>query len=400
MYSRKLPFALVALALGACSVDASDPAAAETKQAARDRLQNAASDSSGTSAGSTAPTTGNARPTAPADVCLLQKWYDDGECDVWCPKGDPGDCDPSGSDVICAAFFSPADGYCNRNDPCGPVQDEDCQKGGSTPPSCPPTPHPLPSDGKCDPRSYDEFKTDPDCAVLGCPALFSPADGKCEPKRPCDYVIDEDCAKSGGNSGSPTPCTDGREPDGCGSPGNPGGVACDDILYGANGRCEAPPGCERNDPQDCPVACDAILYGANGRCEAAPGCEASDPQDCPVACIDIAYATNGKCEAAPGCEANDPEDCGKPVACLAILYPTNGKCEAAPGCEGSDPEDCVKPVACRAILYPTNGKCEAGPGCEASDPVDCGGVICPAILYGENGKCEAGPGCERSDPDC
>jgi hypothetical protein len=374
MQSRKLSLALLALALGACSVDASDPDTAETKQAARDRLQNAASDSDAPSAaGSTdasaRTTPGISRPTQPADVCLLHKWYGDGECDVWCPRGDPADCaPPTGGGVICAEFFSPADGYCDPRDPCGPVQDEDCQKGGGTQPCDPmPTPRPEPGDGKCEPTSCEELKVDVDCRELACPAIFSSADGKCEPRSACDFVIDEDCAKPCASSGGgSTPCDGGREPDGCVQPTNP-------------------------------IICPAIRYEDNGKCEAPPACRSNDPIDCAVACIDIAYPTNGKCEAAPGCEANDPRDCA--VACDAIRYPDNGKCEAPPGCEANDPGDCG-PVACRAILYPDNGVCEASPGCESSDPKDCTGVICLAILYAENGKCEAAPGCEASDPDC
>jgi hypothetical protein len=347
MQSRKLSFVLLALGLGACTVDASTPdEVAETKQAARDRMQNAASGGD-TSAGSgvtdpAAPSAGGTRPAAPPDVCLLRKWYDDGECDVWCPRGDPGDCAPSGGGgVACAEFWSPADGYCNPNDPCGPVQDEDCQKpgGGGSQPCVPPHPTPRPpdGDGKCDPKTYEEFKADPDCGGLLCPAIFSPADGKCDPKTPCDFVIDGDCAK-GGNVGGPVPCDDGREPSGAtcggGSPGNP--VVCPAILYADNGKCEAAPGCEASDPNDCAVVCDAIAYPANGKCEAPPGCEANDPRDCAVVCDLIGYAANGKCEAPPGCEANDPEDC--PVLCPAIAYRENGKCEPPPGCERLDPD--------------------------------------------------------------
>lgn len=343
MNSSKLSFALLALGLGACTVDATDPGASETKQAARDRMQNAAAGDTPTTTPA-APSGGGSRPAVPPDVCLLRKWYDDGECDSWCPRGDPGDCTPSaGGGVACAEFFSLADGYCNPNDPCGPVQDEDCQNGsgggsqGCVPPH--PTPRPPDGDGECDPKSYEEFKADPDCAEILCPALFSPADGKCDPKGPCDFVIDEDCAK-GGNVGGPTPCDDGREPAtgscGGGSPGNPGGVICLAIRYADNGKCEAPPGCEANDPNDCVIACEDILYPTNGKCEARPGCETSDPRDCAVACDAIAYPANGKCEAPPGCEANDPEDCA--VLCPAIAYGENGKCEPPRGCERLDPD--------------------------------------------------------------
>lgn len=364
MQPRKLPLALLALALGACSVDASDPDTAETKQAARDRMQRAAHDSAGATAARADPNSSSGSSTAPqpSDVCRVHKWYDDGECDAWCPDGDPGDCAPStGGDVACATFWSPADGYCDPTDPCGPVQDEDCQKGGAVEP-CAPTPQPEPGDGTCEPASCRDLRVDPDCRELACPAIFSPADGKCEPKSACDFVIDEDCAKPCAGGGS-TPC-DGA-PD-CGQPTHP--IICPAIRYADNGKCEAPPACRQNDPVDCAVACDLILYEDNGKCEAAPGCEASDPNDCPVACIDIRYPDNGKCEAAPGCESSDPKDCGG-TACLAILYPDNGVCEAAPGCESSDPKDCGGTV-CLAILYPENGKCEAAPGCEASDP-DC-----------------------------
>jgi hypothetical protein len=373
MQSRKLSLALLALALGACSVDLPDQGTSETKQAARDRMQRAAQDGDVASAGRTdpAPPTSAARPRpTPPDVCLARNWYDDGECDAWCPRGDPGDCAPSGGGVICAEFFSPADGYCDPRDPCGPIQDEDCQKGDGCDPVGDPTgePRPVPGDGKCEPKSCEELRTDADCRELACPAIFSPADGKCEPRGACDFVIDEDCAKPCSSSGGgTTPCDPGSEPDACGRPTNP--IICPAIRYEDNGKCEAPPACKQNDPIDCAVACDAIRY-----------------------------PTNGKCEAPPGCEANDPGDC-RVTACRAILYPDNGVCEAAPGCETSDPKDCGG-VACIDIAYPTNGKCEAAPGCEANDPRDCGGVICLTILYPENGKCEAAPGCESSDPDC
>jgi hypothetical protein len=203
-------------------------------------------------------------------VCRTRGWYGDGECDAWCPAGDAKDCAPNGSGVACAEFFSPADGVCDRKDPCAPLQDEDCMKsdpgagGGSDgcAPDRPVEPTPAKGDGKCEPESAAELKDDPDCASLICPAIFSPADGVCNAKSACDYVIDEDCARTGGT--------------------DPGGVVCDAIAYPSNGKCEAPPGCEANDPQDCMaggVICITIAYAKNGKCEAAPGCEGSDP-DC------------------------------------------------------------------------------------------------------------------------
>lgn len=330
MQPRTLALTLVTFALGACSSSGGEDDIADAKLAARVQLEGAMRDDQANVASDTpvtiaAPTTGSTRPAV--DICKQRAWYGDGECDAWCPQGDPKDCAPSAGGVACAAFFSPADGFCNAKDPCGLLQDEDCMKqtDPSGPGCAPDQPTPVPGDGKCEPKSLAEFKADPDCANVVCPAIFSPADGVCKAQSACDFVIDEDCARSqgGGNSGS-------------------GGIACDAIAYPANGKCEAPPGCEANDPKDChpPVACIDIAYAANGKCEAAPGCEANDPKDChaPVACIDIAYATNGKCEAAPGCEASDPKDCKEPVACILILYSQNGKCEAAPGCEGSDPD--------------------------------------------------------------
>jgi hypothetical protein len=295
MQSRTLALTFIC-ALGACSSSpAADGDVADAKLAARATLESAmrdnqAGDAISAQPGSIPPSAGT-RPAA--DVCKESAWYGDGECDAWCPDGDAKDCAPSSGGVACAAIFSPADGFCNRKDPCGPLQDEDCAK--EVPPSdpgcAPDQPVPQPGDGKCEPKSLAELKADPDCATLVCPAIFSPADGVCNAKSACDYVIDEDCANPDGNGSS--------------------GVACIDIAYATNGKCEAAAGCEANDPVDCKheVVCDARLY-----------------------------ATNGRCEAPPGCEANDPKDCQEPVACITILYPKNGKCEAAKGCESSDPD--------------------------------------------------------------
>jgi len=314
MHSRILAFTLLSCALGACSASGGNGDVSDDKLAARLELERGMRDDSA-SGEAVAPaaaadrpvSSGATTPSAGADVCRTRRWYGDGECDAWCPTGDEKDCAPNGGGIACAEFFSPADGFCNFNDPCGPVQDEDCMKrvdpgtGSCVPPDQPvPVPTPSPRDGKCAPTSAEELKADPDCASLICPAIFSPADGVCNAKSPCDYVIDEDCARgSGGNSG--------------------GGIACIDIAYATNGKCEAAPGCEANDPVDCKsgggtsgspgVICDARLYPTNGRCEAPAGCEGNDPVDCkqPVICITIAYPKNGKCEAARGCEASDPD---------------------------------------------------------------------------------------------
>lgn len=215
MQSRTLALILLSAALGACS-DSADGTGADgdAKALARAQVEDAMRDQA-VSSGATAPA---ALPTAAGnsgsarDVCQDHKWYGDGECDAWCPQGDAKDCAPSTGGVACAEFFSPADGFCNRNDPCAPLQDEDCQKN-----------------------------TDP-------------GEPGCTPPHPTPHAPD-------GNVSSP--------------------VVCDAIAYPANGKCEAPPGCEANDPKDCKaqVACILILYPQNGKCEAAPGCEASDP-DC------------------------------------------------------------------------------------------------------------------------
>jgi hypothetical protein len=310
MISRKLCLGLGLLAVGACATDGDGASTADEKLAARARMQPATADSKlggnvaapavdlpTTTPGSTPPSA----PTRPAvDDCASHNWYGDGECDAWCPKGDPKDCAPATGGVVCAAFFSPADGYCNRADPCGPAQDEDCQKAPDDPSCDPGIPRPQPGDGKCEPKTFAEFKADPDCAVIACPAIFSPADGKCAPRGACDFVIDEDCqtASGGGTTGSPG--TGATTP-----------IACIEIQYPTNGKCEAAKGCEYTDA-DCAnsgsgVACDAIAYPINGKCEAPKGCEANDPDCGGVICITIAYAKNGKCEAAKGCEASDPD---------------------------------------------------------------------------------------------
>ncbi len=289
-----------------------------------------------------------------ADPCALNKWYGDGECDSWCPTFDRGDCSVTpGEPMACAEFWSPKDGKCDWTDPCGPVQDEDC--GGVVCTAI----WKLP-DGECDPTDPCSKFQDADCqsdAGPSCTKIWKPADGKCDLSDPCATLQDEDC-QGGGSSGDA----------GCGPTPTP--IACRDILYETNGKCEAPD------------ACGPKL----------------DPVDCAVACIDIAYATNGKCEAAPGCEANDPVDCRAvpPTACIEIAYPTNGKCEAARGCEYTDAADCIT-TACDAILYPTNGKCEAPAGCTDSDPVDCKPLICPAIYIPPDNVCPADQPC---DPDC
>jgi hypothetical protein len=307
MISRKLCLAAGLLAASACAVDNDgSSSSAEEKLAARARMQQSSADgSSGSTVGAPAadlpgvpgsiPPSGPTRPVV--DDCATHNWYGDGECDSWCPQGDPKDCAPSTGGVVCAAFFSPADGYCNRADPCGPAQDEDCQKAPDDPSCDPGTTQPgtLPSDGKCEPKSFAEFKSDPDCGMIACPAIFSPADGKCNARSACDFVIDEDCQTA---SGGTTPSDPGT--------GVPTPIACIEIQYPTNGKCEAARGCEYTDA-DCKLsACDAIAYPADGKCAAPKGCEANDP-DCAVTCILIAYSKNGVCEAARGCEASDPD---------------------------------------------------------------------------------------------
>jgi hypothetical protein len=270
MQSRTLALTFLALVFGACSSAGGEDAVADAKLAARAQLESAmreqqAPDTAVASPIVDLPASGKTTPVA--DVCKERAWYGDGECDAWCPEGDAKDCAPSAGAVACAEFYSPADGFCNHKDPCGPVQDEDCAtKVDPGVSSCAPDyPTAHAGDGKCAPQSLAELKSDPDCAMLVCPLIFSPADGVCKAQSACDFLIDEDCSRAAGSGGTdPNP-----------------GVVCDAIAYAANGKCEAPPGCEANDPKDCkvPVACIDVLYSKNGKCEAAMGCESSDP-DC------------------------------------------------------------------------------------------------------------------------
>lgn len=207
-----------------------------------------------------------------SDPCEANAWYGDAECDAWCPEGDADDCTTSSDDpVACALFFSEADGLCDRDDPCGPVQDADCQSpdpgDGDDPVVC--IELLFPTNGKCEPAAGCEYTDPEDCGDddLICPAIWSPADGKCDTSDPCGPATDEDCANQGGGSDPTDP------------------IACIEIAYAANGKCEAAEGCEYTDPEDCTSAgsspgnegsglvCPAIYREKDGTCPANDPCD-------------------------------------------------------------------------------------------------------------------------------
>jgi hypothetical protein len=214
-----------------------------------------------------------------------------------------------------------------------PLKDEvraaclEAEENGSTPPACPDV---WLGDGVCDDfcqggdaddcavctqelRERDDVCVDgdvcdPDC--IACAAIYIEPDGVCPSpdEDPCAALQDGDCI---------------------------GGVVCIDIAYEKNGCCEAAPGCEDHDPEDCGV-CSAEVRERDQVCND----DACDP-DCQDRC--------------------NPDDGGDDVACPA--YDLDGCCDAGPGCEGSDP-DCQ--IACTAEVREPDGVCDA----EYCDP-DC-----------------------------
>lgn len=114
--------------------------------------------------------------------------------------------------------------------------------------------------------------------------------------------------------------------------------------------------------------------------------------DASVLCPAIAYETNGRCEAPPGCEKYDAEDCDGPLACTLILYPTNGTCEAAAGCLAQDPVDCAAEDvgtgqdagAAQSCGSRGLGRCAEGEFCHYPPEVRCGQVDAP-------GTCQVPP---------
>jgi len=214
----------------------------------------------------------NASSPVSSDACAKNDWYDDGQCDAWCPKGDKSDCTVASPDepVECALFFSEADGKCDRDDPCGPVQDADCQAKpgdgcGEPPVAC--IEILFPTNGKCEPAAGCEYTDPTDCGTddLICPAIWSPADGKCDESDPCGPATDEDCQGGGTDPGD-------------------GDVACIEIAYETNGKCEAAAGCEYTDPDDCAGAsepsdpggglvCPAIYREKDGKCPSDDPCD-------------------------------------------------------------------------------------------------------------------------------
>jgi hypothetical protein len=115
-----------------------------------------------------------------------------------------------------------------------------------------------------------------------------------------------------------------------------------------------------------------------------------------VLCPAIAYETNGKCEAPPGCEKYDGEDCKEGVACTFILHPTNGVCEAAPGCPNQDPVDCAGDAGAEPLCGSRGlPSCAEGQFCNFPPQASCGEADAP-------GTCQAPPeACTREyNPVC
>ncbi len=245
-----LIFVLAALG-GACGDSGNNDTAADQSKLKRDARARLSSGSVASS----------------SDPCANNSWYEDGECDAWCPEGDSSDCTDGDGPIVCALFFTEADGKCDRDDPCGPVQDADCQTSGggsdgSEPVVC--TAIHFETNGKCEAAKGCERSDPDDCAGdLACPEIWSPADGVCDRTDPCGTATDEDCA-------------------GQSEPGDPGtGIACIEIAYATNGQCEAAPGCEYTDPEDCSddgdgLVCPAVYREKDGKC---PPDDACDP-DC------------------------------------------------------------------------------------------------------------------------
>ncbi len=95
-------------------------------------------------------------------ACIEIAYAENGKCEAakGCEYTDPVDCGHDDS-IVCPAIWSPADGECNPDDPCGPYTDEDCQKGTTKP-------------------------ADPGDDGLVCTAIYRPKDGKCPGDDPCD----------------------------------------------------------------------------------------------------------------------------------------------------------------------------------------------------------------------
>jgi hypothetical protein len=111
------------------------------------------------------------------------------------------------------------------------------------------------------------------------------------------------------------------------------------------------------------------------------GSHPGEPRDAGALCPAIAYATNGVCEAPPGCERNDPEDCQEKLSCTFILHPSDGVCEAAPGCPEQDPDDCASADGGRARACGSRGlaQCEASEFCNFPPSSDCGETDKPGL---------------------
>lgn len=122
----------------------------------------------------------------------------------------------------------------------GSKQDDDGVTSGPVAPPVDCSHVPNTRDGKCEDQTGCRF-FDPDCrdqarpatpvlpaTPVVCTQIFKLADGVCDPNDPCPQQ-DEDCVSE------PEP------------------FACPAIGYLTNGRCEAPKGCESNDPVDCKV---------------------------------------------------------------------------------------------------------------------------------------------------
>lgn len=139
------------------------------------------------------------------DVCAVNGWYGDGECDDFCPQTDP-DCS-GGSEDVCATYGYYGDGECDTF--CA-QPDPDCGGGGGTGDVC--ADYGYYSDGECDTFCA---QPDPDCNSSGgdfCADYGWYGDGV------CDY-----------NCPSPDPdCSDGAS-DYCADYGWYGDGYCDDC---------------------------------------------------------------------------------------------------------------------------------------------------------------------------
>jgi hypothetical protein len=170
---------------------------------------------------------------------------------------------------------------------------EQAAEDGTPPPKCPEV---WLDDGVCD--HFCQEGDAADCPVvcdadddcngddgddgLVCTEIWKGCDGHCDLTDPCAPFQDADC----------------QEDNDC-DPGD--GVVC--IEYPQDGCCDAPAGCEGNDP-DCGIFCTQEDKSPDGACNA----EYCDP-DCQVACAARGGDGDGEgddpvCLLPEGCEGN------------------------------------------------------------------------------------------------